>query len=167
MKSDTPRTDVGLFTVKDTRMELMRDDRQLVDVFLCRTIEKELTAARAEIELLKTNLEISFRQTEQAVQDRADEHKRLIEQRDRAWQTIAEIKRDIMEDETFGDVVIKLWQEPLDEAIEQRDRLAEALRECLERLEHHTEFGALVQADMSAMHSSREALQSLTPKDHE
>ena len=45
----------------------------------------------------------------------------------------------------------------------QRDRLAEALRECLERLEHHTEFGALVQADMSAMHSSREALQSLTP----
>jgi len=46
----------------------------------------------------------------------------------------------------------------------QRDRLAEALRECLERLEHHTEFGALVQADMSAMHSSREALQSLTPK---
>jgi hypothetical protein len=50
---------------------------------------------------------------------------------------------------------------------EQRDRLAEALRECLERLEHHTEFGALVQADMSAMHSSREALQSLTPKDHE
>jgi len=46
----------------------------------------------------------------------------------------------------------------------QRDRLAEALKECLERLEHHTEFGALVQADMSAMHSSREALQSLTPK---
>jgi hypothetical protein len=50
---------------------------------------------------------------------------------------------------------------------EQRDRLAVALREGLERLEHHTEFGALVQADMSAMHSSREALQSLTPKDHE
>jgi hypothetical protein len=47
---------------------------------------------------------------------------------------------------------------------EQRDRLAEALRKCLERLEHHTEFGALVKADMSAMHSSREALQSLTPK---
>ena len=44
----------------------------------------------------------------------------------------------------------------------QRDRLAEALKECLERLEHHTEFGALVQADMSAMHSSREALQSIT-----
>jgi hypothetical protein len=52
----------------------------------------------------------------------------------------------------------------LQEVTEQRDRLAEALRECLERLEHHTEFGALVQADMSAMHSSREALQSLTPK---
>jgi hypothetical protein len=44
----------------------------------------------------------------------------------------------------------------------QRERLADALRECLERLEHHTEFGALVQADMSAMHSSREAIQYLT-----
>jgi len=49
-----------------------------------------------------------------------------------------------------------------DKAREQRDALAEALKECLERLEHHTEFGALVQADMSAMHSSREALQSIT-----
>ncbi len=54
--------------------------------------------------------------------------------------------------------------EQRDKAREQRDALAEALKECLERLEHHTEFGALVQADMSAMHSSREALQSLTPK---
>jgi hypothetical protein len=52
----------------------------------------------------------------------------------------------------------------LTEVTKQRDALAEALKECLERLEHHTEFGALVQADMSAMHSSREALQSLTPK---
>lgn len=43
-ESDTPRTDVGVFTVKDTRMEIMRDDRQLVDAFLCRTIERELTA---------------------------------------------------------------------------------------------------------------------------
>ncbi len=42
--------------------------------------ERELNAARAEIELLKTNLEISFRQTEQAVQDRADEYKTLTEQ---------------------------------------------------------------------------------------
>jgi hypothetical protein len=30
-------------------MEIMRDDRQLVDAFLCRTIERELTAARAEM----------------------------------------------------------------------------------------------------------------------
>lgn len=44
----------------------------------------------------------------------------------------------------------------------ERDRLAEALDLCLARLEHHTEFGALVQSDMSAMHSAREALQSLT-----
>ena len=46
-------------------------------------LRRELEASRAEIELLKTNLEISFRQTEQAVQDRADEHKMLIEQRDK------------------------------------------------------------------------------------
>ena len=45
-------------------------------------LEKELSAAREAIKLLKTNLEISFRQTEQAVQDRADEHKILIEQGD-------------------------------------------------------------------------------------
>ncbi len=61
------------------------------------------------------------------------------------------------------DNIIEL-NERLTAVTEQRDRLAEALKECLERLEHHTEFGALVQADMSAMHSSREALQSLTPK---
>jgi hypothetical protein len=41
---------------------------------------------------------------------------------------------------------------------EQRDNLAEALDLCLARLEHHTEFGALVQSDMSAMHSARQAL---------
>ena len=52
---------------------------------LCKTIvetERELAEAHAEIKLLKTNLEISFRQTEQAVQDRADEHQILTEQRD-------------------------------------------------------------------------------------
>jgi hypothetical protein len=46
-------------------------------------LERELAEAHAEIKLLKTNLEISFRQTEQAVQDRADEHQILTAQRDR------------------------------------------------------------------------------------
>jgi hypothetical protein len=57
-QSETPRTNAGAFTVKDTRIELMRDDRQLVDAFLCRTIERELTDAtdqlkNAQAELLK------------------------------------------------------------------------------------------------------------------
>jgi chromosome segregation ATPase len=83
------------------------------------------------------------------------------EQRDRAWQTIAEIKRDIMEDETFGDVVIKLWQEPLDEAIEQRDRLAERLRESnlqLQYLDEKYPSGTTP----TCMTRNDEALQSLT-----
>jgi hypothetical protein len=46
-------------------------------------LERELATAHAEIKLLKTNLEISFRQTEQAVQDRAEEHKTITAQRDR------------------------------------------------------------------------------------
>jgi hypothetical protein len=87
------------------------------------------------------------------------------EQRDRAWQTIAEIKRDIMEDETFGDVVIKLWQEPLDEAIEQRDRLAEALKEAASLAVHEPDYlmGFFISEDSPV----RAALQSLTTKDHE
>jgi len=52
--------------------------------------EKELTSAREEITLLKTNLKIQTNHTENAVQDRADEHielhnqiHKLTEQRDR------------------------------------------------------------------------------------
>ena len=57
-------------------------------------LEKELAAARFKIELLETNLEISFRQTEQAVQDRADEHKILIEQGDKlAENAVAVVNR--------------------------------------------------------------------------
>ena len=53
-------------------------------------IERELAAAREEITLLKTNLKIQTNHTENAVQDRADEHielhnqiQELTEQRDR------------------------------------------------------------------------------------
>ena len=52
-------------------------------------IERELAAAREEIALLKTNLKIQTNHTENAVQDRADEHielhnqiQELTEQRD-------------------------------------------------------------------------------------
>jgi hypothetical protein len=87
------------------------------------------------------------------------------EQRDRAWQTIAEIKRDIMEDETFGDVVIKLWQEPLDEAIEQRDRLAEALKKCIGWTYRAMDLevsGSMLEAASIDVKDATEALQSLT-----
>jgi predicted nucleic acid-binding Zn-ribbon protein len=55
-------------------------------------LEQELAEARKEIELLKTNLEISFRQTEQAVQDRAEEHKTITEQRDRLAAVLQRIR---------------------------------------------------------------------------
>jgi hypothetical protein len=60
-------------------------------------LERELAAAHAEIKLLKTNLEISFRQTEQAVQDRADEHQILTAQRDRLAEALREIRKGITE----------------------------------------------------------------------
>ena len=58
-------------------------------------MEAELTAAREEITLLKTNLKIQTNHTENAVQDRADEHielhnqiQELTEQRDSLVQVI-------------------------------------------------------------------------------
>jgi hypothetical protein len=55
-------------------------------------LRAERDEARAEIKMLKTNLEISFRQTEQAVQDRADEHQILTAQRDRLAEALREIE---------------------------------------------------------------------------
>jgi DNA anti-recombination protein RmuC len=63
----------------------------------CESLERELAEAHAEIKLLKTNLEISFRQTEQAVQDRADEHKTITAQRDRLAEALREIRKGITE----------------------------------------------------------------------
>jgi hypothetical protein len=45
-----------------------------------------------EIKMLKTNLEVSFRQTEQAVQDRAEEHKTITAQRDRLAEALKEYR---------------------------------------------------------------------------
>jgi septal ring factor EnvC (AmiA/AmiB activator) len=117
-------------------------------------LERELTAARAEVaEMDSKNLVLR-----QSIRASSDEQTRLkvelsavTSQRDKAWQTIAEIKRDIMDDETFGNVVMKLWQEPLDEAMSQRDRLAEALKDVMKS------------GDSTIMYRTAEAaLQSLT-----
>ena len=66
-----------------------------ISVHVGRELERELTAAREEITLLKTNLKIQTNHTENAVQDRADEHielhnqiQELTEQRDRLVQVI-------------------------------------------------------------------------------
>ena len=60
----------------------------------------------------------------------------MTEKRNAAWETLGAIKKDILADESFGDVVNTLWQEPYDqlerelaEAREQRNKLAAALRE--------------------------------------
>jgi hypothetical protein len=55
-------------------------------------LERERDEAREEIKMLKTNLEISFRQTEQAVQDRAEEHKTITAQRDRLAAVLQRIR---------------------------------------------------------------------------
>jgi len=55
----------------------------------------ERDEARDEIKMLKTNLEISFRQTEQAVQDRAEEHKTITAQRDRLAEALRSIKNEL------------------------------------------------------------------------
>jgi chromosome segregation ATPase len=161
-ESDTPRTDelddklVDLSPNPETDYSLMKSH--------ARKLERELTAARAEIE--------EYAEDKSRLATMAMEFR---EQRDRAWQTIAEIKRDIMEDETFGDVVIKLWQEPLDEAIEQRDRLAEALQECREdsvellgerdwwQNEPRCDYQKRYQETRDNVTRADEALQSLTP----
>jgi len=123
-ESDTPRTNelddklVDLSPNPETDYSLMKSH--------ARKLERELTAVTEQRDRLQKIVDEQCR-----VSSVCREYR---EQRDRAWQTIAEIKRDIMEDETFGNVVIKLWQEPLDEAIEQRDRLAVALEIIRDRL---------------------------------
>ena len=74
----TPRTDAA---ANESIVKVYETSLQL---------ETELTAAREEITLLKTNLKIQTNHTENAVQDRADEHielhnqiHKVTEQRDR------------------------------------------------------------------------------------
>jgi hypothetical protein len=111
MNTDTPRTDAYQMIDGMAHDHLWRS--------FAETLERELTAARAEID-----------KWEQIACDKLSEVCRQIE------------KTRLV--------------------TEQRDRLAEALKLCVERIEHHTEFGALVQLDIIAMHSARETLQSLT-----
>jgi len=130
-ESDTPRTNVGVFTVKDTRMEIMRDDRQLVDAFLCRTIEKELTAARAE----------------------------LSEMTAKAMSLVAHLPPDTL----CGD--IQKWRDEYKAVTEQRDRLAEALKNCLGWTHRAVELEvsySMREAQEIDIKSATEALQSLT-----
>ena len=103
MNTPTPRTDTGLFTVKDTRMEIMRDNRQLVDAFLCRTLERELTAVTEQLENTKAELLKSCMRERL----RNEDYKYQKERADNA-----------------GFMLI--------EANEQRDRLAQALENCRE-----------------------------------
>jgi len=161
----TPRTDEALH---DWHYALRCMERSSygdwVSADLARTLERELTAARDDLKNPES-VELNMIRGNIAIPDRAEfdyikQIKTLTEQRDEAWQTIAEIKRDIMDDETFGNVVVKLWQEPLDEAIEQRDRLAEALSGAVNIAVNEPD--QLLSYFIGLDSPVREALQSLT-----
>jgi uncharacterized coiled-coil DUF342 family protein len=113
------------------------------------TQERELTAAREEITLLETNLKIQTKHTENAVQDRADEHIELhnqihevTEQRDAAREEINTLKTMCISNANEAN-----------DLRQQRDRLAEALEEI-------TMYG-----DPMSDQIATEALQSLN-QDH-
>jgi hypothetical protein len=127
-------------------------------------------ARKLELERDEARFDLDFRRRLGDLQNKTIDD--LTKQRDEAREVLRQIRDNEVNPEDEADKFLRdhvpselsKVREQLAAVTEQRDRLAEALMECLERLEHHTEFGALVQADMSAMHSSREALQSLTPK---
>jgi uncharacterized coiled-coil DUF342 family protein len=118
-------------------------------VELSRALELKLTAAREEITLLETNLKIQTKHTENAVQDRADEHIELhnqihevTEQRDAAREEINTLKTMCISNANEAN-----------DLRQQRDRLAEALEEI-------TMYG-----DPMSDQIATEALQSLN-QDH-
>ena len=90
-------------------------------------LRKQLTAAREEITLLKTNLKIQTNHTENAVQDRADEHIELHNQ----IHKVTEQRDEALSDLQFRRDLYSLQTKQLDDAREQRDELAKALKEIL------------------------------------
>jgi chromosome segregation ATPase len=92
------------------------------------TQERELTAAREEITLLETNLKIQTKHTENAVQDRADEHielhnqiHKVTEQRDAAREEINTLKTMCISNANEAN-----------DLRQQRDRLAEAIQDAID-----------------------------------
>jgi len=97
MNTPTPRTDAKYESICESWENKITDFPKMTD--FARTLERELTAAREEITLLKTNLKIQTNHTENAVQDRADEHielhnqiQELTEQRDRLAAALTKIQ---------------------------------------------------------------------------
>ena len=91
MNTPTPRTDAA-YTQRPNEGAW---DFRVRQEKTMESLERAITAAREEITLLKTNLKIQTNHTENAVQDRADEHielhnqiQELTEQRDRLVQVI-------------------------------------------------------------------------------
>jgi hypothetical protein len=76
---NTPITDA--FAIK---FKTPCGEKYWVPVDISRNLERERDEAREQLALTEKNLEISMQQTKQAVQDRADEHVVLIQQRDEA-----------------------------------------------------------------------------------
>lgn len=138
LKSDrpTPETDAAAWTETNWA-------NAIVLAKFARKLERERDEAWKEIDLLKTNLRIQTEHTENAVQDRADEHielhnqiHELTEERDEARAEVELLRRAPLRQrcqelerlsEHFCDMHTVAAKQR-DAAQEQRDRLAETLR---------------------------------------
>lgn len=152
-KTPTPRTDKKKFIFRRTPRFPPTLPKEVVLASVSETLERELMAmteqrdeALKEIDLLKTNLRIQTEHTENAVQDRADEHielhnqiYELTEQREAARAEVELLKKTPLRQrcqelerlsEHFCDMHTVAAKQR-DEAREQRDRLAEALRKAI------------------------------------
>ena len=57
MNTETPQTDTAKFTHQDACLEGMRPERELVDAYFARTLERERDEARKEAERFRDDLE--------------------------------------------------------------------------------------------------------------
>jgi chromosome segregation ATPase len=171
MNTDTPRTDkfTSTWDFHDEPFEAAEH---------ARTLERELTAAREEIDMLKSKYADHHAEAERltseinAVTEQRDGLRSGIDYASDQLHTVTEQRDELLRyNEAFRKETLicadcdAIRKEEYDQAIEQRDRLAEALRQMWPFIEEDDYPNCNTPAFNAAILKYKEALQSLTPNE--